>query len=229
MIERLDKSRLVLINLCTTFSKTPSVSQRLKALYNSCERMKEIKAIPLPTSVDLPVEQVQIVHKPHNRYGDEESHDAVEYFFENATKPSKPYKSIHVLRMQWGDMPNVGWLVNAVTRTCSCRFNFKFGICVHVIKSTQILALPGPGMRDPIARFVSNQRCRGSNMIQRQRRRSLRQRNLPLLILAIRYTRPPSLCLGHSLRHPYLIFTIARLGHVCPTKSHLQSLLIIKH
>ncbi|OWZ17502.1 hypothetical protein PHMEG_0008551 [Phytophthora megakarya] len=97
------------------------------------------------------------------------------------------------------DMPNVCWLLNAVTRTCSCRFNSKFDIWVHLIKITQVLALPCSGML--ISRFISNQRYRGSNIIRDSDDDRIVKWNLPLLS-AKRFTISTGLCSGRCFRYP---------------------------
>ncbi|POM81837.1 Hypothetical protein PHPALM_137 [Phytophthora palmivora] len=64
------------------------------------------------------------------------------------------------------NIPEGGWLVDARTCLCPCRFNAKFAICIHFIHSTKELELPCTGMSDPVPTFVSNQRRSGSETTQ---------------------------------------------------------------
>ncbi|OWZ12806.1 hypothetical protein PHMEG_00013975 [Phytophthora megakarya] len=60
--------------------------------------------------------------------------------------------------MQIEGMPVTGWIVDATTRACQCRFHFKYNVCPHVIEATKVVGLPCPGMPDPVRRFVSRAR-----------------------------------------------------------------------
>ncbi|EGZ24269.1 hypothetical protein PHYSODRAFT_296410 [Phytophthora sojae] len=175
MVDRLDRSRLVFVHMHKTFSSTHSVLERLKALYNLTVRRKELRAAPLPSAGDLPVHLVQVRHRPRTSCADKESEQADDFYVEDLKKSQMPDKSIHVLKMQWQDMPRDGWLVDARLRSCSCRFNMKFGICTHVIHAARELSLHCPGMPAPVPVFVSNRRQTGTTTQSSRRPGSGRQ------------------------------------------------------
>ncbi|KAG6958000.1 hypothetical protein JG687_00009645 [Phytophthora cactorum] len=56
--------------------------------------------------------------------------------------------------MLWNCMPRDGWIVDPASKSCQCRFNTKFAMCLHVIEAAKILGVPCPGMPKPKRRFV---------------------------------------------------------------------------
>ncbi|OWZ17734.1 hypothetical protein PHMEG_0008275 [Phytophthora megakarya] len=91
----------------------PVVPERLKALYKLTVPNKELCATPIGSSSDMPVQLMTILHRPLKPFCDRYSDDADDFYFDDPRKVSKPYKSMHILRMQWKNMPNEGWVVDA--------------------------------------------------------------------------------------------------------------------
>ncbi|POM77002.1 Hypothetical protein PHPALM_5686 [Phytophthora palmivora] len=59
----------------------------------------------------MPVQLLAILHQPRNHFGDRESELADDFYTNDPKKMSKPYKSIHILQMQWQNMPEEGWVI----------------------------------------------------------------------------------------------------------------------
>ncbi|OWY97969.1 hypothetical protein PHMEG_00031381 [Phytophthora megakarya] len=70
--------------------------------------------------------------------------------------------------MLWDGMPSEGWIVNPFTRACQCRFHFKFGMCIHVMKASNLLNLPCPGMPLPLRKFISRRKQTRTRRRRRQ-------------------------------------------------------------
>ncbi|POM76317.1 Hypothetical protein PHPALM_6451 [Phytophthora palmivora] len=135
ILQRLDKSRLVFIHMQAKFSSTPIVSELLKTLYK------------------LAGQQLTC---PYNFKLFSTSHETI---FEKMNLLTAFIPMIlNSIRCQ--NMPEEGWVVIARSKTCGCRFNRKFAMCIHVIQATRELGLPCPGMPDPTLTFVSNQNQR---------------------------------------------------------------------
>lgn len=95
----------------------------------------------------------------------------------NATKKNKkhdfhaddvnqPIKSSHTLRMQWDGMPEDGWVVDATTRACQCRFHSKYNLCPHIIEAIMLVNLPCPGLNPPVRRFHSRDKRQRSSAVR---------------------------------------------------------------
>ncbi|GMF37255.1 unnamed protein product [Phytophthora fragariaefolia] len=74
---------------------------------------------------------------------------------------NQPIKSSHTVRMQFEGMPGNGWIVDATSRACQCRFNGKYNMCPHIIEATKLSGLPSPGLPDPVSQSLTrNNRSR---------------------------------------------------------------------
>ncbi|KUF85685.1 hypothetical protein AM587_10000070 [Phytophthora nicotianae] len=88
-----------------------------------------------------------------------------------------PYKSAYTLRMLWDGMPKDGWIVDPASKSCQCRFNAKFAMCLHVIEAAKILGIPCPGMPKPKRKFVNrSQKSQRRKTTNRRPSRRLAQR-----------------------------------------------------
>ncbi|POM79186.1 Hypothetical protein PHPALM_3194 [Phytophthora palmivora] len=95
----------------TKFSSTPIVSERLKPLYYSAVRRRELRATPIEGTTDMPVQFLAILYHHEIILEIEKVNLLTTFYANNPKKMSKPYKSIHVLRMQWQNMPEEGWKI----------------------------------------------------------------------------------------------------------------------
>ncbi|GMG16345.1 unnamed protein product [Phytophthora fragariaefolia] len=178
---------------------------------NPLEQYHRERKFSVEAAGDLPAEFVRVRHRPLSPYGNALRLESDDFYVDAPRQKNKSYKSIHVRRMQWLDMPTDGWLVDGRLRTCACRFYGKFAICTHVIHSTRELELPCPGMPGPEKTFVCNQRPRGSGAPRESRKTGTRSQNTSIAFLTV-HESSPKIALSNVDWPKY--------GHQLPTPSH---------
>ncbi|GMF28303.1 unnamed protein product [Phytophthora fragariaefolia] len=89
MVQSLDRSRLIFVNMRITFSSTPIVSDRLEALYNLTMRKKELEAISVQAAGDQPAQFVRVRHRPFSPYGNALSPES-DGFYVDAPRQKSP-------------------------------------------------------------------------------------------------------------------------------------------
>ncbi|POM70296.1 LOW QUALITY PROTEIN: Hypothetical protein PHPALM_13285, partial [Phytophthora palmivora] len=164
LLRRLDRCRVAFESRNLRFNSITHISARLRALYNLMDRNGAIVADRIPPVGDLQLARVtstlwiSISRNRSQVVGSDDSESCVtvkKAMDMKQTKDEKilefhnadrilPFKSPHTLLMLQYGMPAKGWLVNPAGKSCQCRFNFKFGICIHVIKAAQLFGIPCP-------------------------------------------------------------------------------------
>ncbi|KAE9191702.1 hypothetical protein PF002_g24422 [Phytophthora fragariae] len=167
LVSGLDLSRLGYISSMSGFDNVPTVSKRLKAVFNRAEKLKELEAEVVHLH-SLIVVRVWPKLTSTASVDEEETEDAP-----SANTIKNSYRSSNYRRLMWEGMPEGGWVVDPVGRSCKCPCWRKAGMCLHVIKATKVAHMHCPGMPPPALRFVSAARTNRGRSTHRQQQSSL--------------------------------------------------------
>ncbi|KAE8985453.1 hypothetical protein PR001_g22334 [Phytophthora rubi] len=149
------------------FDNVPTVSKRLKAAFNRAEKLKELEAEVVHLH-SLVVVRVWPKLTSTASVDEEETEYAP-----SATTIKNSYRSSNYRRLMWEGMPEGGWVVDPVGRSCKCPSWRKAGMCLHVIKATKAAHMHCPGMPPPALRFVSAVRTHRGRSTHGQQQSSL--------------------------------------------------------